>query len=336
MIEVNSVSKDMLIDSRSKSVFRNLFLPNKSKKRVVDDVGFFINENEKVSLLGHNGCGKSTLMKMLCGIIKPSFGSIKVRGIDPFKDRKKLFEFTGVLFAQKSFLYPDLSIRDCLELYSAIHKQSKLAFSKRLKVLDDYLEITPFYEQPVRTLSFGQRMRGEIACTLIHDPSLVLLDEPTVGLDLETRNRFNALLKDSGLLKDKSVVIVTHDLPVVRDFTDRTIVMHQGKLHQELTSNELESLTTQISYLIKTEKDISTALLDSLKEHPSVLNVRHVMNQQLDLKFRSNTSESSVQALISQVCNRSGVRFCERKESLDFSSLYLSTANSTLVEARCS
>ncbi|WP_125783133.1 ATP-binding cassette domain-containing protein [Pseudoalteromonas rubra] len=324
MIEVSQVSKDMNISSRSSSIIKNLLNPKKEKKRVVDTVSFEIKENEKVSLLGHNGCGKSTMMKMLSGIIKPTEGSIKINGLDPFKNRKKLYEFTGVLFAQKSFLYPDLSIKDCLDLYSSIHKQSKAHFQNRLNVLDDYLELKSFFDQPVRTLSFGQRMRGEIASALIHDPSVVFLDEPTVGLDLETRNKFNALLKDSGILNDKAVIIVTHDLPVVRDFTDRTIVMAKGKMQKVLHQAELEQLTTQISYQIKTEASIEQSLLSSINQHPSLLKATCVDEKQLDLKFKSNTGESTIQALISQVCNKSGVNFCERKESLDFSSIYLS------------
>nr|WP_280639026.1 ATP-binding cassette domain-containing protein [Pseudoalteromonas viridis] len=291
---------------------------------MVDSVSFNIGANEKVSLLGHNGCGKSTMMKMLSGIIKPTEGSISINGLDPFRNRKKLYEFTGVLFAQKSFLYPDLSVKDCLDLYSGIHKQSKSQFHKRLTMLDDYLEIGRFQDQPVRTLSFGQRMRGEIASALIHDPSVVFLDEPTVGLDLETRNKFNALLKDSGILNDKAVIIVTHDLPVVRDFTDRTIVMAQGKVQKVLQKAELEQLTTKVSYQIKTESKVQASLLDSINQHPALLAADRIGEQQLELKFKANTGESTVQSLISQVCNKSGVNFCERKESLDFSSIYLS------------
>ncbi|RZQ53815.1 sugar ABC transporter ATP-binding protein [Pseudoalteromonas phenolica] len=323
MIEINQVSKDMQIASRSTSIIKNLFSPKKEQKRVVDSVSFNIQANEKISLLGHNGCGKSTMMKMLAGIIKPTEGEISVNGLDPFKHRKKLYEFTGVLFAQKSFLYSDLSVKDCLDLYSGIHRQSKSHFHKRLKVLDDYLEIGRFQDQPVRTLSFGQRMRGEIASALIHDPSVVLLDEPTVGLDLDTRNKFNALLKDSGILNDKTVVIVTHDLPVVKDFSDRTIVMHQGCVQQELYQEELERLTTQVSYQIKTESKINPSLLESVNGHPNILYVNCQDEQQLDLKFKSNTQEQTIQSLISQVCSKSGVSFCERKESLDFSSIYL-------------
>ena len=184
-IEVENVTKTYKIyNNNQMNIFKKLFRPEFELINAVDDISFSINDGEFVGYIGSNGAGKSTTLKMLSGILVPTQGKIIVNGISPSNNRTKHAKQIGIVFGQRSQLLWDLPVRDTLNLYKKMYQVTKDEFNENMDMLNDILEINTFIEQPARQLSLGQKMKANIALALIHNPQILFLDEPTIGLDV--------------------------------------------------------------------------------------------------------------------------------------------------------
>ncbi len=196
----------------------------------VDGVSFGIEPGECVGYIGANGAGKSTTIKMLTGILVPTSGHVRVCGLEPVRERTQLARQIGAVFGQRSQLWWDLPLRDSFRLLAAIHRLTGPTWQARLDECIALLEMEPFLDTPVRQLSLGQRMRGEVTAALLHSPDLLVLDEPTIGLDLLSKERLRGFLVRERVERGTTVLLTTHDLPDIERLCDRILVVDHGRV----------------------------------------------------------------------------------------------------------
>lgn len=196
----------------------------------VDDLSVAIGSGESVGYIGANGAGKSTTIKMLTGILVPSGGSVRTCGLDPVARRRELARRIGVVFGQRSQLWWDLPVRESFTLLAAIHRLPGPLGRERTGRLVDELDMGPFLDTPVRQLSLGQRMRAEIAAALLHSPELLILDEPTIGLDVLSKQRLREFLIRERAERGTTLLLTTHDMGDVQRLCERILLIDHGRL----------------------------------------------------------------------------------------------------------
>ena len=198
--------------------------------RAVNGISFTVQPGETVGYIGANGAGKSTTIKMLTGILTPSSGRVRTCGLAPVRQRRRLARHVGVVFGQRSQLWWDLPLSDSLSILAAIHRLPAARFTARRAELVERLELAGFLGRPVRQLSLGQRMRGELAAALLHSPDLIVLDEPTVGLDVLSKERLRLFLLDELATHGRTLLLTTHDMDDIERLCDRVLVVDRGRL----------------------------------------------------------------------------------------------------------
>ncbi|MFV2174497.1 ATP-binding cassette domain-containing protein [Actinomadura sp. LOL_016] len=198
--------------------------------RAVDDVSFTVERGEFVGYLGPNGAGKSTTIKMLTGILTASSGTLRVCGLDPSRRRTTLARRIGVVFGQRTTLWWDLPLRDSLALVRKLYGVEPATHRTRLAELTALLELGPFLDTPVRQLSLGQRMRGDLAAALLHDPELLVLDEPTIGLDVVSKATVREFLERTNAERGTTILLTTHDLGDIERLCRRVMIIDRGRL----------------------------------------------------------------------------------------------------------
>ena len=195
----------------------------------VDDLSLRVEPGEAVGYIGANGAGKSTTIKMLCGILVPSSGEARTCGLRPVQDRRRLAREVGVVFGQRSQLWWDLPTQESFALLASIHRLSPADGAARRDELVDRLELAEFLTTPVRQLSLGQRMRAEVAAALLHRPRLVILDEPTIGLDVLSKQRLREFLVAERREHGTTLLLTTHDMGDVERLCDRVVLVDRGR-----------------------------------------------------------------------------------------------------------
>jgi ABC-2 type transport system ATP-binding protein len=205
----------------------------------VDGVDLRVERGELVGYLGPNGAGKSTTLKMLTGVLTPTGGRVLVCGLEPVPQRRRLAQRIGVVFGQRSQLWWDLPLRDSFELARHIWRVPAAEHAARLRDLSERLELGSFLDTPVRQLSLGQRMRGELTVCLLHGPQLLFLDEPTIGLDVVSKRAVHAFLAELAERGDTTIVLTTHDLADVERLCRRLVVIDHGRVVHDGTLEEL-------------------------------------------------------------------------------------------------
>lgn len=218
---------------------KNLFFPDTREITAVHNVSFSVKPGERIAFIGPNGAGKSTTIKMLTGILFPTSGSISVLGLDPTKDRKKLAYRIGTVFGQRSQLLPNLPITDSFEFFGVMYGMSEESIKSRIAELVQLFDLTSFMDQPVRKLSLGQRMRAEVAASLIHRPEIIFLDEPTIGLDVIAKKALRDLLVEINKKERVTIFLTSHDVGDIESLCDRTIVINHGTVINDLPTKEL-------------------------------------------------------------------------------------------------
>ena len=198
--------------------------------RAVNGVSFSIAEGELVGILGRNGAGKSTTIKMLTGILVPTGGEVVVDGLVPWRDRERNALHIGVVFGQRTQLWWDLPLIESLELIGKMYRLDRKTYRRNLDRLNSLLEMEPFLGTPVRQLSLGQRMRGDLAAAMLYEPRVLFLDEPTVGLDVVARERIRSFIAMTNQTDRTTVLLTTHDLQDVERLCPRIIFIEQGGL----------------------------------------------------------------------------------------------------------
>ena len=224
MIETTDLVREFTV--RSSGLLRR----GRDVVRAVDGISFTLRRGEAVGYIGANGAGKSTTIKLLTGILTPTSGSVRTCGLAPVAHRRRLARNIGVVFGQRSQLWWDLPLADSLRILAAIHRLPAAAFTARRDELVERLELAQFLARPVRQLSLGQRMRGELAAALLHSPDLIVLDEPTVGLDVLSKERLRLFLLDELSVHGRTLLLTTHDMDDVQRLCDRILVVERGRM----------------------------------------------------------------------------------------------------------
>ena len=246
MIEVNDLHKSYWVRHHHRGAggaLRNLVSRQGRDVLAVDGITFSVPAGEIVGYVGPNGAGKSTTIKMLTGILVPSSGKVVVNGMVPWQQRRELARNIGVVFGQRTQLWWDLPLIESLELLRHVYRVPADRFNENLTVFRTLLDLDPFMDTPVRQLSLGQRMRGDLAAALLHDPPIVYLDEPTIGLDVVARARIREFLLDINRERGVTVLLTTHDMSDITHLCQRMMVIDHGKL---LYDGGVESLRNRL------------------------------------------------------------------------------------------
>ncbi|MFE5032975.1 ATP-binding cassette domain-containing protein [Streptomyces sp. NPDC056683] len=224
-IEVDGVEK--VFEVRKKTGFLKR---ERRQVRAVDSLSFTVARGEMVGYIGPNGAGKSTTIKMLTGILTPSGGRLRVAGIDPSRERTRLAHRIGVVFGQRTTLWWDLPLIDSYRLMHRMYRIPDARYAENLDRLVELLSLASLLDVPVRQLSLGQRMRGDIVAALLHDPDVLYLDEPTIGLDVISKARVRDFLRELNAEHGTTVLLTTHDLQDIEQLCSRVMVIDHGRL----------------------------------------------------------------------------------------------------------
>ncbi len=244
LIEVEHLRKVFRVAARRPGrmgALRALLLREEREVAAVADVSFQIDEGEMVGYLGPNGAGKSTTLKMLTGVLAPSAGELSVFGLTPVPQRTRLALRIGVVFGQRSQLWWDLPLRESFRLLRHIYRVPPADHEARLRRCRDLLDLDEFLDTPVRQLSLGQRMRGELTAALLHGPEVLFLDEPTIGLDVVSKQAVRGFLADLGARGDTTIVLTTHDLADIERLCRRLVVIDHGRVVHDDTLDALHA-----------------------------------------------------------------------------------------------
>ena len=233
VIQVENLSKVFRVSRKDPGVrgaVKALFRPRFDEKVAVDGIGFTVEPGEVVGYIGVNGAGKSTTIKMLTGVLVPSGGRVRVLGRDPHRQRVANAREIGVVFGQRTQLWWDLALVESLNLIATIYEVPPARYRQLLDQFAETLELGELLRVPIRNMSLGQKMRAELAATLIHEPRVVYLDEPTIGLDLIVKERIREFIKEQNREKAMTVILTTHDLGDIEELCRRVMIIDEGKL----------------------------------------------------------------------------------------------------------
>jgi len=279
---------------------RQLIAPRYRELRALDGIGFELERGELVAYVGPNGAGKSTTIKVLSGILVPTSGRCEVSGLVPFRERKKHVARIGVVFGQRTQLFWDLPLSESFSLLRAIYAVPWPRHRELLKELIEQLDLGSFLATPVRQLSLGQRMRGELAASLLHEPELLFLDEPTIGLDAVSKLSVRAFIRRLNRERNTTVILTTHDFDDIEAVCDRVLVVAQGKL---LCDGTLDSLRRSVSR----ERRLIVDLADPVSEL-SAFSAQVLKREGSRFTLGFDPEVVSPAVLISQIAARHAVR----------------------------
>ncbi|HEX5415944.1 MAG TPA: ATP-binding cassette domain-containing protein [Chloroflexota bacterium] len=233
MIDVENLQKTFRVARRREGrlgALRSLVSPEVREVRAVNGVSFRVDAGEFIGCIGPNGAGKSTTIKMLTGILVPSGGRVEVAGLVPHQRRTEVARRIGVVFGQRTQLWWDLPLIESFELLRYIYRIPSDRFRQNLATFRDLLDLDAFLQTPVRQLSLGQRMRGDLAAALLHDPPIVYLDEPTIGLDVVAKHRIRGFLRQINQERGVTILLTTHDVADLEQLCERLLIIDKGKL----------------------------------------------------------------------------------------------------------
>lgn len=244
IIQVNQLRKEFkrLIPKKGPlASIRNLWNTNYAIHTAVNDISFSVNQGELVGFIGPNGAGKSTSIKMLTGILVPTSGEIEVAGLVPYKQRKEHAAHIGVVFGQKTQLWWDIPAIESYRVMKTIYKIPDHTFRKNLDIFRDLLDLHEFENTPVRQLSLGQRMRADLAAALLHDPTILFLDEPTIGVDVLAKEKLRNFIKEINRDRKVTVLLTTHDMTDIEKLCNRMMIIDDGQILYDGTVDELKT-----------------------------------------------------------------------------------------------
>ncbi len=294
IIEVKNLSKTFKIKQKDKGIkgsIKSIFKPKYKEKKAVNNISFNIEKGEILAFIGPNGAGKSTTIKMLTGILYPSKGDISISGTNPQKERKQLAYKIGCVFGQKEQLWIHLTPYDNFKFFGAIYDLPENVVEKRIQEYNDIFELQEFINTPVRSLSLGQRMICEIVASLIHEPEILFLDEPTIGLDPVIKEKIRVFIKRLNKEKKTTIFLTSHDVGDIEKLCKRVIIINDGiivlddtmenlkyhylnkkiveaKMNTKINLNETEGITIlkDKDYNLKIEVDLTKkSISDAIK-----------------------------------------------------------------------
>lgn len=266
----------------------------------VNDIDINIQPGEKVAFIGPNGAGKSTTLKMLTGILHPTSGTATVAGYNPWQERKKLAYEIGAVFGQRSQLWPNISIAKALEIVGYIYDLDKTTIQNRISQLSEMLEIENLLQQTAKSLSLGQRMRCEIAVSLMHKPKIILLDEPTIGLDVNTKASLRDHLKTMAREEDTTIMLTSHDTGDIEEICDRVIMINHGQIVIDKNINSLKSDFDR--------RKILTLITEEAEPSLSFIGVEIIEQKPHKIVLGINRENTSLKETISKAMNTLNVQ----------------------------
>ena len=247
MIDVKNLSKDYMIKRKGAGLsgaLKGLVTRNTDVVHAVKDLSFHIDEGEIVGFIGPNGAGKSTTIKMMSGILTPTNGSVLIGGEDITKYRKEVVRNIGVVFGQRTQLNWDLRLGETFELLKHIYRIKQSEYDKTLDVMDDILGIKELVDKPVRQMSLGQRVKGDLVASMLHSPKVLFLDEPTIGLDVSAKYSLRKFIKEINQVRKTTIVLTTHDLGDIQELCERLIIINHGMMMED---GNLKEITDRIA-----------------------------------------------------------------------------------------
>ena len=296
LVQATHISKNYRVKRQSSNLletFRHLLKPEYSVNNVLEDISLNIKIGENVALLGKNGTGKSTLIKILCGIIQSDSGEVCVLGHNPALRERELYKELGVVFGHKSSLWWDLSLENSLNIVKSMYNIEEERFRRNFDEVVESLSLTSVLSRAVRNLSLGERVKGELAFNLLFEPKVLFLDEPTLGLDISSKYAIRELLHSLKKSRGLSVLLTSHDMKDVEGYSDRIDIIDQGKIcfsgSERQLSEEIETPSTII---------ISFASNEELHSHEK--QIKHLIHQynQISEKISYCIKEYTIDLLV--------------------------------------
>ncbi len=275
MIEVNHLKKEFRIPVQKKGRFaavRNLFSGEHTIKRAVDDISFSVGNGEIVGFIGKNGAGKSTTIKMLSGILQPTSGSVTVNGIRPFDQRMENARQIGVVFGQKTQLWWDVPLIESYRLLREIYKIDRDIYQKNLDRYIPMLGLEEVINKPVRQMSLGQRVKSDICAALLHDPRILFLDEPTIGVDVVSKKYLHDFISEINRERGTTVLLTTHDMGDIEKLCSRVVVIDAGHLiYDGDLKNMVQRFGADRFVMIEFEESVEEGGTDPERREPQMV-----------------------------------------------------------------
>jgi ABC-2 type transport system ATP-binding protein len=247
IIEVHNLSKAFRTFRRREGIvgaLQNLFVRDYLTVHAVDGISFSIEPGEMVGYIGANGAGKSTTIKMLTGILVPTSGRVLAHGYVPYRDRRRYTKHIGVVFGQRTQLWWDIAVVESFKLLKEIYEIPEADYRRRLEMFSEILSLGDYLHTPVRKLSLGERMRCDLAASLLHNPPLLFLDEPTIGLDVVAKDHIREFLKEINRTERTTVLLTTHDLSDIEELSKRLLIIDKGRI---LFDGELREMKQRLA-----------------------------------------------------------------------------------------
>ncbi len=296
IIEVNGLQKEFLIAKRETGfmgALRSLVKREFIKKEAVKDISFTIEKGEMVGYIGPNGAGKSTTIKMLTGILVPSAGNVLVNGIIPYENRQENAKNIGVVFGQRTQLWWDLPTIESFELLKAIYRVPDQRYKENMDIFKEILGLDEFLNTPVRQLSLGQRMRADIGASLLHDPPILFLDEPTIGLDVVAKEKMRTFIQEINRERNVTVILTTHDMEDIEKLCKRMVLIDHG---QKVYDGEILAVKERFGKMRTLVVDLEEA------QKPLYVSGGEICKQEGNRRWiRFNRDEISASELITQI-----------------------------------
>lgn len=295
IIKVENLHKNFKVKTKEiglKGSLKALVSPSYRDVQAVNNISFEVEKGEILAFIGPNGAGKSTTIKMMTGILYPTAGKIEVLGMNPAKKRKQLSFRIGTVFGQKSQLWFHLPPMDSFNLLGNIYEMDKVKLKKRIEFLKEVFEISDFMDVPVRKLSLGQRIRCEIAASILHEPDIIFLDEPTIGLDVVVKQKIRELILKLNEEEKTTIFLTSHDAGDIEQLCKRAIIINHGEVVLNETIGQLKS-----NYLNK--KLISIKYNEAVKIDNGLLNIAE--NHEGCLKVQVDTSKEDIEEVLTKL-----------------------------------
>ncbi len=299
LIEVNQLTKQFTRRKKRAGFWGSLSLlvnPENEIITAVDQVSFEVEQGEIIGYIGPNGAGKSTTIKMLSGILVPTAGSIEVAGCVPYQQRTEHAHHIGVVFGQRTHLWWDVPVIDSLHLLRDIYKVPEAQFRANLEIFNGLLELNEFQHVPVRQLSLGQRVRADIAAALLHSPAILFLDEPTIGVDVISKDRLRTFIKEINRERKVTVLLTTHDMNEIERMCSRVIIIDHGRL---IYNGSIEAIRRQYG----SERILAVEFDEAIPDF-SLPDAIHKRSEGRKKWFSFNRFETPVSGLIAGISAR--------------------------------
>ena len=314
IIEVNNLVKKYRIIEKEEGIkgyFKHLIKPQYKEFNAVNGINFNIEEGELVGYIGENGAGKSTTIKMLTGLLTPTSGNVVVNGIIPSKKRIENNKNIGAVFGQKTQLWWDLPVIESFRLIKKMYKIPENEYRNNLKKFAEILDLNDLLEKQVKNLSLGQKMRCEIAATFLHNPKIVYLDEPTIGLDVLVKEKIRKFIKEINKEKKTTVILTTHDLNDIEDVCDRIILLDKGQIIYDGSKQKFKD--TYGKYVIA--ELIINNKTEKLSKNIDLKNIEILEETERKLKMKFSHEEITIVKIMDEISKYCDIEDIHMKES---------------------